>query len=227
MTTAGFGGSPITDASTGLIPSFRAVLSRTSSADATLLGSISPRFKSVPVGSRIEVSPEASRTARLVSRLLSPPAGIDPLGSGSEEGVATTDGGAALVVDYGSANAAADSFRAFRAHKQVSPFVLPGSADLTVDVDFSLLAESLAPLARPLGLKTQRDFLIQMGAAQRLEMLLKGQTTEKKQEMMGAVGRLIEEKGMGGQYKVLGVVGKDSSKDVGTIYPFEEAQPQS
>jgi NADH dehydrogenase [ubiquinone] 1 alpha subcomplex assembly factor 7 len=34
--------------------------------------------------------------------------------------------------------------QAFKRHKQVSPFHLPGECDLTADVDFALLAEAFS-----------------------------------------------------------------------------------
>ena len=49
------------------------------------------------------------------------------------------DGGAALIADYGHQGEEGDTLRAFARHKQVDPLRLPGTADITADVDFSLL----------------------------------------------------------------------------------------
>ena len=55
------------------------------------------------------------------------------------------NGGAALVADYGHTGQDGDTFRAFRHHKQVDPLELPGTADITADVDFSLLKTQISP----------------------------------------------------------------------------------
>ena len=49
------------------------------------------------------------------------------------------DGGAGLIADYGHQGDDGDTLRAFARHKQVHPLQLPGTADITADVDFSLL----------------------------------------------------------------------------------------
>jgi hypothetical protein len=100
------------------------------SPDGQLLGALSPRFGALPPGARASVAPDDARLAVFVDTLLRP---------------AESDAGAALVVDYGAARAAGDSFRAFRAYAQTSPFAAPGTADLTADVDFALLSRANAP----------------------------------------------------------------------------------
>jgi NADH dehydrogenase [ubiquinone] 1 alpha subcomplex assembly factor 7 len=67
---------------------------------------------------------------------------------------------------------------------------------------------------------TQRDFLISLGLAPRLDGLLKNAPDrERKLEIANAAKRLIMEDGMGGQYKVMGVTpGWRKGKGV---YPFE------
>ena len=51
----------------------------------------------------------------------------------------TSDGGLALIADYGHEGESKDTFRAFSKHKQVDPLVMPGASDLTADVDFAAL----------------------------------------------------------------------------------------
>lgn len=51
------------------------------------------------------------------------------------------NGGIALICDYGHYGTATDSFRAFKKHKQVDPLVMPGTADLTADVDFKAIRD--------------------------------------------------------------------------------------
>jgi NADH dehydrogenase [ubiquinone] 1 alpha subcomplex assembly factor 7 len=70
------------------------VLSPTPTASSTLLGLASPRFFSLPVGTRIEVSRASMNQARGIGKLIN-----------------TKGGGCALVVDYGADKAFSDSLR--------------------------------------------------------------------------------------------------------------------
>lgn len=80
----------------------RRVLARNPSPASTLLGLSSPRFRNIPVGSFLEVSPTAFRTAHKIGRLL----------SSEDPGNNTTSlGGCGLIIDYGSNKAFGDSFR--------------------------------------------------------------------------------------------------------------------
>ena len=73
---------------------FRPVLAPESTPVSTLLGASSPRFASLPIGARIEVSAASFQTARKLGALVSQGAG-----------------GSALVVDYGADHAVGNSFR--------------------------------------------------------------------------------------------------------------------
>ena len=59
-----------------------------------LLGASSPRFASLPIGARVEISAASFQTARKLGTLISQGAG-----------------GSALVVDYGTDHAVGNSFR--------------------------------------------------------------------------------------------------------------------
>lgn len=98
-------GSPSLDVSTlrplaSTAPRFHQVLTPKPTPTSTLLGLSSPRFKKLPVGSRIEVSPASFKIARQIGELLHD---------------ATTDGsrsaGSALIVDYGGNKVYGNSFR--------------------------------------------------------------------------------------------------------------------
>jgi Putative S-adenosyl-L-methionine-dependent methyltransferase len=73
---------------------FRSVLASGPSPVSTLLGSSSPRFASLPIGARIEVSAASFQVAHRLGTLISQGAG-----------------GCALVVDYGADHAVGSSFR--------------------------------------------------------------------------------------------------------------------
>jgi NADH dehydrogenase [ubiquinone] 1 alpha subcomplex assembly factor 7 len=73
---------------------FRPVLAAEPSPVSMLLGASSPRFASLPIGARVEVSAASFQTARKLGTLISQGAG-----------------GSALVVDYGTDHAVGNSFR--------------------------------------------------------------------------------------------------------------------
>jgi NADH dehydrogenase [ubiquinone] 1 alpha subcomplex assembly factor 7 len=111
------------------------------------------------------------------------------------------------------------TIQAFRNHKIVDVFQEPGSADLTANVDFGYLRESLSDTARGLGPISQSNFLLSLGMEPRLQKLLDSASTpERKEDIRKAGARLIDPLGMGTQYQVMGVV-PEGQKDV---YPFDK-----
>ncbi|XP_066261487.1 protein arginine methyltransferase NDUFAF7, mitochondrial-like [Euwallacea similis] len=83
------------------------------------------------------------------------------------------NGGISLICDYGHNGMGTDSFRAFKKHKQVDPLVLPGTSDLTADVDFSIIEEVALKNGNViyLGPVTQRTFLHRIGIEHRIKAL--------------------------------------------------------
>ncbi|TNY18197.1 S-adenosyl-L-methionine-dependent methyltransferase [Rhodotorula diobovata] len=159
------------------------------------------RFARLPIGSRIEVSPASWEVARDTARLVGGPAG-----------------GAGLVVDYGDAKAFGRSWRGFRKHQVVDPLTEPGHTDLTANVDFSYLAESMSEFATTHGPLPQSRFLTSLGLEPRLAGLLRGASSDaRRREIESAAKRLVDVGGMGSQYKVMAVTPK-GAKDV---FPFD------
>ncbi|CAE7144243.1 unnamed protein product [Rhizoctonia solani] len=176
------------------------VLSGPLSPLAHTLGNSSPRFSSVPDGSRIEVSPTSWGIARTIGELIS--------GGG---------GGAGLIIDYGDDRAFGSSFRAFQKHKLVDVFHQPGLCDLTANVDFAYLKEAFGSTSTH-GPITQHAFLTSMGAPIRLHRLLQGaKEDETRERLRKGAARLMDLLGMGKQYKVMGVT---SGEKQGQVYPF-------
>ena len=95
-------GSPSRASTSTAYPRLRRVLSPTPTAASTVLGLSSTRFRSLPVGVTIEVSPASFKIARQVGELLS------RAGEGKDE---SSPGGCGLIVDYGGTKAFGDSFR--------------------------------------------------------------------------------------------------------------------
>ncbi|UTT90370.1 hypothetical protein NDA17_005684 [Ustilago hordei] len=146
-----------------------------------------------------------------------------------------SSGGIGLIIDYGADQAYGSSFRAFKHHQLVPVFEQPGAVDLTVNVDFLHLKSAIQTTdARYLGPLDQADFLVGMGLQMRTERLIKGKGEEVEKRIKNAANRLIDETGMGVQYKAMAIAaaptqggkkekGKEREGDP-DIYPFEFQQ---
>jgi NADH dehydrogenase [ubiquinone] 1 alpha subcomplex assembly factor 7 len=207
-----FSNSPLTTPSHDRSPSqtrFRPVLATEPSPVSTLLGASSPRFSSLPIGARIEVSAASFRIARKLGELIS-------LGAG----------GSALIIDYGTNHAVGNSFRAFKDHALADPFDSPGHADLTANVDFAYLAEALAGTATTHGPLSQRSFLLQMGINTRVAALQRAAALPERGVALGkAAARLVDGTGMGKEYRVMGVTGAVGEGTEG-VWPFVAGEVQ-
>lgn len=84
------------------------------------------------------------------------------------------DGGAALLVDYGSSSPYVWSLRGIQKHAFVNPLLEPGEVDLSCDVDFASLAHAAhgSGVAAAHGPLTQGQFLQNMGIGVRLQRLM-------------------------------------------------------
>lgn len=225
--------------------SFRYVLSSTETPWTRLLAASNPRFNALQPGQRVEVSPESWAAARKIGELVSgrpasvPRAAMKQLGHGEEVAdrgetqrlLGSARGGAALIVDYGDEKAFEGSFRAFKSHAIVDPLKDPGTADLTANVDFACLKNALSTTdSRSLGPMFQAHFLMALGLMPRVDALVRAnsESPEKASDIESAAKRLIESVGMGAQYKVLGIEGKQSGDggkqaepEADKIYPFD------
>lgn len=88
-------------------PRLRRVLSPVPSAASTVLGLSSSRFKTLPVGSTIEVSPSSFKIARQIGELLR----TSPGSASPTAAPAKLRGGCGLIIDYGGAKVFGNSFR--------------------------------------------------------------------------------------------------------------------
>ncbi|KIR81893.1 hypothetical protein I306_01204 [Cryptococcus gattii EJB2] len=180
----------------------RFTLSSSPTTLSTILPSTSPRFANLPSGSRIEVSQDSYKIMHRLGQVIN-------------QGL----GGCGLVVDYGADKAFASSFRAFRKHEIVDVFEDPGSCDLTANVDFAYLRESLTGIATSLGPISQAQFLLSLGIQPRLRKLLDTAPLDRREAIEKGAKRLIDVLGMGSQYQVMGVVSGEPEMKEG-IYPF-------
>ncbi|KAF8633097.1 hypothetical protein AX15_001514 [Amanita polypyramis BW_CC] len=190
-------------------PCLKRVLSPIPTAASSLLGLSSPRFKNLPQGSTIEVSPSSFKIARKVGELL------------ASHGESASLGGCALIIDYGGDKVYGDSFRAFKDHKIVDIFHNPGECDLTANVDFAYIKEAISDLAAVHGPLSQADFLERMGLSLRISVLARSAASDERREgIRVAARRLVDRTGMGSQYQVLGVTRGVQEAGKGVVWPF-------
>ncbi|XP_034705979.1 protein arginine methyltransferase NDUFAF7 homolog, mitochondrial-like isoform X2 [Vitis riparia] len=137
----------------------------------------------------------------------------------------SSDGGGALVIDYGLDGIVSDSLQAIRKHKFVNILDNPGSADLSAYVDFASIRHSAEEASDDVivhGPITQSQFLGSLGINFRVEALLKNCTDEQAESLRTGYWRLVGEGeapfwegsddqvpiGMGTRYLVMAIVNK-------------------
>lgn len=115
-------------------------------------------------------------------------------------------GGAALILDYGSADNPGDSLQAIRAKRPAEPLLYAGEADLTALVDFGAVARAAVRVeAMVQGPLPQGTFLTRLGLFQRAERLARGRTAEEAATLMAGVRRLAEPLAMGRLFKAMAI----------------------
>ncbi|MEA2882315.1 MAG: dehydrogenase [ubiquinone] 1 alpha subcomplex assembly factor 7 [Bradyrhizobium sp.] len=148
-----------------------------------------PLVRAAPVGAVFEWRPDAG-IMQIATRL-------------------RTEGGAALIIDYGHTRSdAGDTFQAIARHSFADPLQNPGLADLTAHVDFEALARAAGDIgARVHGPVSQGEFLKRLGIEQRAAALMAKAAPEVAADISGALKRLTEggRGGMGSMFKVLAV----------------------
>lgn len=153
-----------------------------------------------PVGQVCEVCPEGILLVQDMANLL------------------RSNGGAALIVDYGQ-EGSTDSLRGFSRHKQVNFLCSPGQVDVTADVDFEALRRSVNKSVTDVtniqsvyafGPVTQARFLASMGIVERVLALIEDDNTtdDEAEDLYHALERLLLPEQMGERYKVLAIARK-------------------
>ncbi|MBU0800536.1 MAG: SAM-dependent methyltransferase [Alphaproteobacteria bacterium] len=126
-----------------------------------------------------------------------------------------TNGGAALLIDYGyERSAPGDTLQALRAHQFVPVLEDAGQADITAHVDFQAIAHAAAGCAVH-GPVTQGDFLRHLGIGVRAEMLKKQGDAEAAEAIDAAVRRLTDAEQMGTLFKVMALCAEENLKPAG------------
>ena len=168
-------------------PDFHFVRSKSATPISHVLTNSSPRYRALlsQPGSVIEISSESqSCVSGFAQRIgkgkqsLNPSFPITPNNkphSTIESKTNRLPSGAALIIDYGTETIPRNTLRAIKSHRRLaSPFILPGQADISADVDFTALAEaaSLSDTGVEIwGPVPQGQFLHVMGGQERVENL--------------------------------------------------------
>lgn len=118
-------------------------------------------------------------------------------------------GGAALLIDYGHSVAGiGDTLQAVHRHSYSDLLKNIGSSDLTAHVDFATLQQAALGKAMVHGPVTQGDFLTSLGIVVRAEALSK---EGQRDDIVGALRRLVSPEGMGRLFKVMALTPLGSS----------------
>ncbi|MEL6838699.1 MAG: SAM-dependent methyltransferase [Pseudomonadota bacterium] len=115
-----------------------------------------------------------------------------------------SDGGAALIIDYGDWQSLGDTWQALSGHDSVDPLAAPGRADLTAHVDFAEIARHCQP-AKHSRLTTQGVFLERLGITARAQSLAQGLKDAALQNHIAAHRRLTHPAEMGELFKVMSI----------------------
>ena len=126
------------------------------------------------------------------------------------------DGGAALILDYGTARSLpGDSLQALRDGRPADPLADPGSADLTAHVDFAALACAAEEAgAAAYGPVPQGSFLGRLGLAQRTARLASARP-DHAAALHEAAARLAAPARMGTLFKALCLTHPDAPEPPG------------
>jgi len=95
-----------------------------------------------------------------------------------------------------------DTLRAFRHHKQVHPLELPGTADITADVDFSYIRSQVPEHTAMFGPVEQGDWLHACGIGERCAQLTAGTEGKVRDSLLECYKTLTDKEMMGARFKV-------------------------
>ena len=153
--------------------------------DAAPVAALAPRLEDTAEGDMVELCAPAAAIAAGIGRHVA------------------SQGGIALVVDYGGWGGTGDTFQAVRGHRKVDPLAAPGDADLTAHVDFAALAEAAAP-ATATAMIPQGVLLERLGITARAEALVRAASDPASRAAIAAAHRrLTHPDEMGSLFKTL------------------------
>lgn len=116
---------------------------------------------------------------------------------------------AALIIDYGHrGEGGGDTLQAVARHAFSHPLQAPGETDLSAHVDFAALASAARNVGlMPHGPMSMGRFLLELGAAQRLQTLLAHAGESRRAGLTSGFRRLTSPMEMGELFKVFAITG--------------------
>jgi SAM-dependent MidA family methyltransferase len=114
-----------------------------------------------------------------------------------------TQGGSALIIDYGDWRSLGDTLQALQDHATVDPLAAPGQADLTTHVDFEAICSAIS--CAHSRVTPQGVFLERLGITQRAQTLAKSLSDSALEQHIAAHQRLTHPTEMGNLFKVVGL----------------------
>ena len=147
-------------------------------------------------GDIVETSPAAQSIAAAIGRRID------------------TEGGIALIVDYGGWHSLGDTFQAVKKHGFADPLEAPGSADLTAHVDFEALAKAGRP-AVATEMTPQGVFLERLGITPRAQKLAQSLSGTDLDAHIAAHRRLTHPQETGTLFKAMALYQKDTTPPPG------------
>ena len=116
-----------------------------------------------------------------------------------------TQGGAALLVDYGrDAPGPGDTLQALQGHRRVCPLAAPGEADLTVHADFPAVLAAARAAGAAAGLLSQGEFLRRLGIETRAAALQRARP-DRAEVIARQLQRLTAPAQMGALFKAAAI----------------------
>jgi len=113
-----------------------------------------------------------------------------------------SNGGCALIIDYGDWTSKGDTLQAVMGHKYSNVLEALGDADLTAHVDFEQIAQ--ASQCQVSKMCTQQDLLERLGISHRTQTLVTSAASEaQKNDIISAYRRLTHEEEMGTLFKAI------------------------
>ncbi|CAN5243545.1 class I SAM-dependent methyltransferase [soil metagenome] len=115
------------------------------------------------------------------------------------------DGGAALLIDYGSAEPEpGDTLQALRRHEKVDPLATPGEADLTFHAGFPAVLAAARATGAQAAILTQGDFLGRLGIEARAQTLAAARP-DRTEAIARQLHRLTHAEEMGELFKAVAI----------------------
>jgi NADH dehydrogenase [ubiquinone] 1 alpha subcomplex assembly factor 7 len=167
------------------------------------IGLLSHQRRDAPVGTLVEISPQAIAIADEIGRRLA------------------QQGGAAILVDYGYGAGQGWSLQAVRGHRRIDdPLIEPGLVDLSVHVDFAELSRAaLERGAQVHGPMTQGAFLEALGIRLRAQRLTRNADDAACAAVERALTRLLDPQEMGTLFQALALTARHGPAPAGFAAP--------